>query len=190
MSTKLSVTFITELCRLIATGVSIADACYSLGLTPATLDRWMGGEQIVEFTNQLPHTIAELRNALAFQGLNLLRSHKTKKENPLFASTYPILTLPQKKNLVKQWLNLQVKKAVSSQKAIHIGNVSAAGQKSWQASAWFLERRYPEEYALRTKSEIDTKVRIQVVTNTPRPKRLPVNASTKNPKLEQSLLAG
>lgn len=28
----------------------------------------------------------------------------------------------------------------------HVSNIEAAGQKDWKAAAWFLERRFPEDF--------------------------------------------
>lgn len=39
-----------------------------------------------------------------------------------------------------------IKKAEAMCKAVRIALVLKAGQKSWQAAAWYLERRFPEEY--------------------------------------------
>lgn len=43
--------------------------------------------------------------------------------------------------------------------AYHVQNVREAGKKSWQASAWWLERKYPDEFGNRYKLE-ERKVKI------------------------------
>ena len=39
-----------------------------------------------------------------------------------------------------------IKKAEAVGKLRHIANITRHSEQSWQASAWFLERRYPEEF--------------------------------------------
>lgn len=43
--------------------------------------------------------------------------------------------------------------------AYHVQNVREAGKKSWQASAWYLERKYPDEFGNKYKLE-ERKVKI------------------------------
>lgn len=37
----------------------------------------------------------------------------------------------------------------------HIRNIKKASEKSWQASAWWLERKYKEEFSLKTKMDVE-----------------------------------
>ncbi len=55
----------------------------------------------------------------------------------------------------------EVKKARISSKDLHLANIRRVAIKKgqWFASAWFLERRFPEEYALRIKTENTHKIR-------------------------------
>ena len=46
-----------------------------------------------------------------------------------------------------------IKKAEQECKARNIALVLKAGEKSWQASAWYLERRYHDEFALKNIEE-------------------------------------
>lgn len=39
-----------------------------------------------------------------------------------------------------------MQKAQSAFKAYHVQNITKAARKNWQASAWMLERRFPDEY--------------------------------------------
>lgn len=48
-----------------------------------------------------------------------------------------------------------MKRARAAFKAFHIQNITKAAKKSWQASAWMLERMYPKEF-----SHIDRQVAI------------------------------
>lgn len=43
----------------------------------------------------------------------------------------------------------QLAEAESKHELAHLENIRAAGKKEWRASAWALERRYPERYAAR-----------------------------------------
>lgn len=47
-----------------------------------------------------------------------------------------------------------VKKAESECKARSIALILKAGEQTWQAAAWWLERKYPDEFALKQKNEI------------------------------------
>lgn len=40
--------------------------------------------------------------------------------------------------------------------------IANAGKKQWQASAWLLERRYPDEYGRRQRVDIPDKVKVEV----------------------------
>ncbi len=42
-----------------------------------------------------------------------------------------------------------IKKAEAKFRAYHISNINSAAKKEWQASAWMLERRYPNEFGRR-----------------------------------------
>lgn len=46
-----------------------------------------------------------------------------------------------------------VEKALAESELRDLTNIMAAAQTQWQASAWRLERRYPERYSLRTRVE-------------------------------------
>ncbi len=43
----------------------------------------------------------------------------------------------------------RLKKAEASPEFIHLKNIQSAGEKNWRASAWLLERMYPQRYRLR-----------------------------------------
>ena len=47
---------------------------------------------------------------------------------------------------LKQELREGLKRAQAAFKAYHIQNITKAAKKSWQASAWMLERMYPKEF--------------------------------------------
>ncbi len=44
---------------------------------------------------------------------------------------------------------LRLQRAESDFEVIHLSNIRQAGKKSWNASAWLLERVYPERFARR-----------------------------------------
>lgn len=48
----------------------------------------------------------------------------------------------------------ELKKARNDAITVRVANIKKAGQKSWQAEAWWLERMYPEEFALKTKQTL------------------------------------
>lgn len=43
----------------------------------------------------------------------------------------------------------QLRKAGASLEVLHLKNIETAGQKYWRASAWLLERMYPDRYGAR-----------------------------------------
>ena len=52
-----------------------------------------------------------------------------------------------------------IKTAEASFKKHHVGNIGMAADNGvWQASAWLLERKYPEEYGRREKIEMNMKL--------------------------------
>lgn len=54
----------------------------------------------------------------------------------------------KKKTIYVDFLD-KVKKAEAKFKAWHIANIQKSSKKQWQASAWLLERKFPEEFARR-----------------------------------------
>ena len=42
-----------------------------------------------------------------------------------------------------------LKRAEAQAEVLHLQQIAAAGKKDWRASAWWLERKLPERYALR-----------------------------------------
>lgn len=44
-------------------------------------------------------------------------------------------------------LSESVKKAEAERKKFFVGRIKAASYEQWQAAAWYLERRHPEEFA-------------------------------------------
>jgi hypothetical protein len=46
-----------------------------------------------------------------------------------------------------------IKKAETDCKSRNIGIIQSAAIRTWQAAAWFLERRYHDEYALKNIEE-------------------------------------
>lgn len=53
-----------------------------------------------------------------------------------------------------------LKAAKVKNKQYHIGNIYKAGAKSWQASAWYLERIHGKEFAIK-KEEVKQPITIQ-----------------------------
>lgn len=56
---------------------------------------------------------------------------------------------------LKKQLIEEVDVAMAEAKCLAEAGVMAAGQKNWTAHAWWLERRYPEEYALKREASAD-----------------------------------
>lgn len=53
---------------------------------------------------------------------------------------------PLKRYKMQRKLKKAMQKSQAAFKAYHVQNVIQASKKHWQASAWMLERRFPEEY--------------------------------------------
>ena len=53
----------------------------------------------------------------------------------------------------KSVFSVAIKKAEAECKAARIATILKAAEKSWQAAAWWLERRCPEEYGRMVKEE-------------------------------------
>lgn len=47
----------------------------------------------------------------------------------------------------------------------HIKNIKEASKKSWQASAWWLERKYKDEFALKSKIDLATTENLDSIGN-------------------------
>lgn len=55
-----------------------------------------------------------------------------------------------------------IKKAEAERKAFLISQIMKASQKTWQASAWYLERRYNDEFGLKQKLDADINANVKV----------------------------
>lgn len=49
-------------------------------------------------------------------------------------------------------------------KLAHIRNIKKASEKSWQASAWWLERKYKDEFSLKTKMDVEVNEGLKQLT--------------------------
>jgi len=49
---------------------------------------------------------------------------------------------------------IEINKAMQSYKLYHLGNIARHAKKSWQASAWLLERSFPERFNSRIAQDI------------------------------------
>lgn len=58
----------------------------------------------------------------------------------------------------------RIKRAESAFIATHLGNIAGHSEKAWQASAWLLERRFPEEFSLRAKPATDQGLMVVVLS--------------------------
>lgn len=56
-----------------------------------------------------------------------------------------------------------VKSALDNGKAEHLLNIKRAGQTQWQASAWWLERKFPQEWGKR--SEVNMNLDLSALSN-------------------------
>lgn len=54
----------------------------------------------------------------------------------------------------------EMKRAAAQAEVLHLQQIAAAGKKDWRASAWWLERKLPERYALR-KPQVMTVEQVQ-----------------------------
>ncbi len=48
----------------------------------------------------------------------------------------------------------QIRQKEIEYKLSHIENITVASKKSWQASAWILERKFKDEYSLKTRLDV------------------------------------
>lgn len=53
---------------------------------------------------------------------------------------------PLKQYTMQRKLKRAMQKSQAAFKAFHVQNIINASKKNWQASAWMLERRFPDEY--------------------------------------------
>lgn len=59
-----------------------------------------------------------------------------------------------------------VKKAEEKAKAYHLQQIRKASENgSWQASAWYLERKHPQEWGRRQQIDMDAQVKAKVDSN-------------------------
>jgi len=61
-----------------------------------------------------------------------------------------------------------LKRAEAENKRRHIINIDTASNKSWQASAWWLERKYKDEFAVRSEVTGGDGEKLQIVLDMPK----------------------
>lgn len=61
-----------------------------------------------------------------------------------------------------------IKKATAINKEKHIRTIQKARDKSWQASAWWLERKYKDEFAVRSEHTGKDGESLQIVLDMPK----------------------
>lgn len=123
-SSKLSPESINFLSDRISKGVPINVAVEGAGISEKTFYNWMNeAKEVVEWV--------------------LEEADSDRKRSEV------IRALPERQYLLLQFLQ-SIKRARLNAMEQHVGNIQAAGRKNWQASAWYLERRYPEEFGRQT----------------------------------------
>ncbi len=60
----------------------------------------------------------------------------------------------------------QIRQKQIENKLRHINVINEASKKYWTASAWWLERKYKEEFSLKTKLDVDTNIKLSEMTET------------------------
>ena len=58
----------------------------------------------------------------------------------------------------------QIRQKQIENKLRHIKIINQASEKHWQASAWWLERKYKEEFSLKNKLDLETNVKLEEMT--------------------------
>lgn len=97
-------------------------------------------------TKATPKTIKIILNAIS-EGL-------TQREASILAGiSEDTLSLWKRKD---SDFSEQIRQKEIECKLFHIQNIKRASEKSWQASAWWLERKYKEEFSLKSKLDIQT----------------------------------
>lgn len=59
-------------------------------------------------------------------------------------------------------LSASLKKAEAEFERVHIQNITTHAAKDWKASAWMLERKYPQRYAKREAPEVKVRQSVEV----------------------------
>lgn len=160
---KLSLDLIERICNYLQNGCSREDACRLEGLDKRLLSKWSLGQDTQQFVDSLPYNHDVFKRATA-----LYNSELPQHEIDEFLKTRKPT---ERRMLFTNYLNDKLKNAETAMKAEALSNIRTSMAKNWQASAWYLERKYSEEYALRTKADIQAKTNVKVVLATPRPKR-------------------
>jgi transcriptional regulator with XRE-family HTH domain len=58
----------------------------------------------------------------------------------------------------------QIRQKQIENKLRHINVINEASKKHWQASAWWLERKYKEEFSLKNKLDLETNIKLEEMT--------------------------
>lgn len=59
-------------------------------------------------------------------------------------------------------LAVALKKAEAEFERVHVQNITMHGAKDWKASAWLMERKFPERYAKREAPEVKVRQTVEV----------------------------
>jgi len=64
-------------------------------------------------------------------------------------------------NTIYSRLFREVKKAESSAILMRLKNINDASKESWQAAAWFLERKYPDDFGKKEKHDLGGEIKLE-----------------------------
>lgn len=154
--TKFSQETADALLRDLATGLTRRAACIRAGLHPSTITSWCDRKPSFSIAVQKAELDAysEQKAALIEQAL---RTGNARSAAAAFARIGP--------STFKTWLDLhpdfaaRVEAAEAAAEVGHVANVlKAAADGSWQASAWWLERRRHAEWGKRDRVELEIKL--------------------------------
>jgi hypothetical protein len=129
-------------------GLTIEESAQSAGAGTRTVKRWLAlGKRAAKVQRAQLRAAAAYDDALAaWQAKHretIRRGRKPKQAAPTPPADW---REPARDALYRHFWH-EASKAIAESKALLVGRV--AGDKSWKAAAWLLERRYPNEYGRR-----------------------------------------
>lgn len=105
-------------------------------------------------------------NEITLEICKYLRAGNTQHDSAVLAGISEDTFYEWRKN--KTEFSEAIKKAEKECKARNIAIIQRAAEKTWQAAAWWLERRYSSEYALKSINELTGKdggpIKLNIIT--------------------------
>ena len=173
---KYSEDLTNEICKHLSAGMTRPDTCTMVGINQNTLYDWLAGA-IPE--DVFPEKLRRKKKPKIPEG------NGTKESKKAIKAAYSALeAFDNQRMVISNEFCERIKKAELENKQRSMVIIQQAATKSWQAAAWWLERKYRDEYGQHVIQEHQGKLGFMQLFDNVTPQTLDAN------RTEQALQAG